>query len=129
MTTIDQLPPYVWSEADLPPPSYDIQAAEKVVAQLPPEKLADLNRGVAEALSHEKAVPLLLTAAQDAVAATEGIESIFFSLTAKLAQVDSMGLNGNNPPFEPQLAAIRSVRSPPLASALRPSSADPRNVL
>ncbi|KAI0704616.1 hypothetical protein C8Q76DRAFT_683636 [Earliella scabrosa] len=108
MTTIDQLPPYVWSEADLPPPSYDIQAAEKVVAQLPPEKLADLNRGVAEALSHEKAVPLLLTAAQDAVAATEGIESIFFSLTAKLAQVDSMGLNGNNPPFEPQLAAIRS---------------------
>ena len=87
-------------------------------------RAAPLNR-TAAAL----ALALLLTAAQDAVAATEGIESIFFSLTAKLAQVDSMGLNGNNPLFEPQLAAIRSVRAPSLASALRPSSADPRHVL
>ena len=109
MIRIDQLPPYVWNEDDLPPPSYDIHAAEMAVRDLPPEKLAEFNRGVAEALSDDKAEPYLLTAAQNAVIANEGIELIFASLTDRLTKIDRMSLHGDHEPFEPQLAVIKHV--------------------
>jgi hypothetical protein len=109
MASTESLPPYPYSEADLPPPSYDVGAAKQAIADLPPEKVAAFNRGVAEALSDARVQPYLLQAARDAVTSVEAIENMFTHLTQRLIKIDNMKLNGDKDPFEPQLAAIKKV--------------------